>query len=83
MDREVKKLQALIDVTYYLAEHNFAYDDTGRFIDLLKSEIPASRDCNEYVTAEDGVDGIPCCDIKTIVIPLNKNNVATAIYDVK
>ena len=84
MDKEVKKLQALIDITNYLAKLSFTYDEAAEFIDLLKGEISDSRDCNEYATAEDWVNGIPCCDIgKTIVVPPNKINIATAIYDIK
>ena len=76
MSNYTKQLQALIDVTNYLAEHNFTYDEADEFISALKSQISTSRTCEEFETAEDWKNNNPCCDIANIVIvPLNKVNV--------
>lgn len=76
MNKYIKQLQALVDVTNYLAEHNFTYDEIEEFISALKSEISSSRTCNEFETAKDWANNNPCCDIaNTVIVPLNKVNV--------
>lgn len=76
MSKYIKQLQAIVDVTNYLAEHNFTYDEADEFIFDLKSHISTSRTCEEFETVEDLVNNNPCCDIaNTIIVPLNKINV--------
>lgn len=76
MNKYTKHLQALVDVTNYLAEHEFTYDEVDEFISALKSQISTSRVCEEFETAEDWVNNNPCCDIaNTVIVPLNKVNV--------
>ena len=74
--KEYKKLQALVDITNYLAEHNFTYDEADEFIEMLKNEISASKTCNQYKTALDWGNNNPCCNINNmIIVPLNKVNI--------
>lgn len=76
MNKYTKQLQALVDITNYLAEHNFTYDEADEFISALKSQISTSRTCEEFETAKDWVNNNPCCNISNIVIvPLNKVDV--------
>lgn len=76
MSKYTKQLQALVDVTNYLAEHNFTYDEVNEFISALKSQISTSRTCEEFETATDWANDNPCCDIGgTVIVPLNKVNV--------
>ena len=77
---KLKKLQAVVDITNYLAEHGFTYDEADDFLHMLKSEISASRTQNEFSTAQDWFNNTPCCDIgKTVVVPMNKINVCDEI----
>lgn len=76
MNKYIKRLQALVDVTNYLAEHNFTYDEADEFISALKSQISTSRTCEEFETAKDWTNNNPCCDIaNTVIVPLNKVDV--------
>ena len=70
---ELKKIQALVDVTNYLANHNFTYDEAEDLIYMLTDQISTSRICNEYETADDWYNKKPCCEVsKKIIVPLNK-----------
>ena len=76
MNKYTKRLQALVDVTNYLAEHDFTYDEADKFVSALKSQISTSRTCEEFETAEDKYNNNPCCNIaNTVIVPLNKVNV--------
>lgn len=82
MEHNLKQLQALIDVTNYLTEHNFTYDEADKFIYMLKDEISTSRTCNEYNTAEDWYHKKPCCNIgKQTIVPLNKVDVRKVMFE--
>ena len=52
--KEIKILQALVDITNYLAEHEFTYPETEDFVHNLQSQISYSKDCEEYETADNG-----------------------------
>ena len=78
---EIKKLQALIDIINYLAEHRFTYNEAEDFLLMLKNEISASRDCNEFKTADDWFCNRPCCDIANTIIVPNKVNVRDILCD--
>lgn len=76
LENNFKILQALVDVTNYLAERDFTYDETSEFINVLNDEISTSRTCYEYETAEDWVNRKPCYEIgKKVIAPLNKVDV--------
>ena len=76
MNKYTKRLQALVDVTNYLAEHDFTYDEADEFVSALKSQISTSRTCEEFETTKDWANNNPCCDIaNTVIVPLNKVNV--------
>ena len=82
MEQNLKQLQALVDITNYLAEHNFTYDESDEFIHMLKDEISTSRTCNEYETAADWYNKKPCCNIgKQIIIPLSKVDVREVMFE--
>lgn len=70
------KLQALVDITNYLAEHNFTYDEADEFVEMLACELSESRDCYGYKTADDYYHNRPCCNIgRKVIIPLKKVSV--------
>lgn len=74
--KEFKMLQAMIDVTNYLADHSFTYEEAEEFVHDLQSEIACSKDCNEYKTIADWYHKRPCCDInKKIIVPLKNVNI--------
>lgn len=74
--KEIKFLQAMVDVTNYLAEHKFTYAEAEEFIRNLQSEISCSKDCEEYKTTDDWYYKRPCCNIcEKILVPLNNVNV--------
>lgn len=82
LTKELKQLQALVDITNYLAEHDFTYDEVEQFIRILNNEISASRDCNEYETAVDWYNKCSCCDIANKVItPLNKVDISKVMLE--
>lgn len=79
--KELKKIQALVDITNYLADHNFTYDEVSEFMTMLQNEIFASREQNEYETANDWYNNIPCCNIdKSVIVPLNRVDVKGVIF---
>lgn len=79
--KELKKIQALVDITNYLADHNFTYDEVSEFMTMLQNEISASREQNEYETANDWYNNIPCCNIgKAVIVPLNRVDVKGVIF---
>lgn len=74
--KEIKMLQAMVDITNYLAEHKFTYQEAEEFAHNLQSEISCSKDAQEYETAEDWYYKRPRCNVcKNILIPLDKVNV--------
>lgn len=74
--KEIKMLQALVDITNYLAEHKFTYPEAEEFTHALQSEISYSKDCEEYETADDWYNKKPRCNIREkILVPLNNINV--------
>lgn len=80
--KELKQLQALVDITNYLAEHNFTYDEADEFIKMLNDEISTSRDCHEYETADDWYNKHPCCDIANkVIVPLNKVDIKKVMLE--
>lgn len=82
VENNIKILQALVDVTNYLTEHDFTYDEADDLITILKNELSASKTCNEYETAGDWYNHRPCCNIsKKIIVPLNKIDVKSGILD--
>lgn len=82
IENNIKKIQALVDITNYLAERDFTYDEADDFINMLRDEISTSRTCHEYETAEDWYNHKPCCNIsQKVIIPLNKVDVKTIIFE--
>lgn len=80
--KELKQLQALVDITNYLAEHNFTYDEANEFIHMLDDEISTSRDCHEYETADDWFNKCSCCDIaNNVIVPLNKVDIKKVMFE--
>lgn len=74
--KEIKMLQAMVDITNYLAEHKFTYLEAEEFANALQREISYSKDCEEYETADDWYHKRSCCNIREkILVPLNKVNV--------
>ncbi len=74
--KEIKVLQAMVDITNYLAEHKFTYAEAEEFVRNLQSQISYSKDCEEYETTNDWYHKRPCCNIREkILVPLNKVNV--------
>lgn len=74
--KEIKMLQAMVDITNYLAEHKFTYPEAEEFVHNLQSQIYYSKDCEEYETTHDWYHKMPCCNIhEKILTPLNKVDV--------
>ena len=74
--KEIKMLQAMVDVTNYLADHKFTYPEAEKFVQDLQNEISCSKDAEEYKTADDWYHKRPCCNIREkILVPLNNVNV--------
>lgn len=74
--KEVKMLQAMVDVTNYLAEHEFTYEEAEEFVYNLQSEISYSKDAEEYETAEDWYNKNPRCDVlHKVLVPLKNINI--------
>lgn len=73
--KSVAKLQAIIDITNYLADHKFTYTEALEVADMLLDQISYSKDCDEFETVDDYFAHKPCCDItKKVITPLNKVN---------
>ncbi len=78
----IKLLQGLVDITNYLAEHDFTYNEAFEFVAALQNELSFSKDANEYDTTNDWYNKRPCCDIgRKIIVPLNKVDVRSMFFD--
>lgn len=76
----VAKLQAIIDITNYLADHKFTYPEALEVVDMLLDQISYSKDCDEFKTVDDYFAHKPYCDItKKVITPLNKVNMEEEI----
>lgn len=74
--KEIKMLQAMVDITNYLAKHKFTYPEAEEFVQNLQNEISCSKDAEEYKTADDWYHKRSCCNIREkILVPLNNVNV--------
>ena len=76
----VAKLQAIIDITNYLADHEFTYPEALEVAEMLLEQISYSKECDEFETVDDYFAHKPCCDItKKVITPLNKVNMEEEI----